>query len=118
MALPRPAEVLTALRRLGYMDKPAVGDHVSMAKLVADHPEGPITIKTGLDMGLCSKRDVSRIKRQTKLSGKMWSEALAKKLSKEDYDEHLKGLPKAELVPHFWRHLFETPEEPKKQKGK
>ncbi len=114
MALPRPAQVLTALKRLGYQDKPSVGDHVSAAKLL-DHPEGPVTIKTGLDMGHCSKRDVARIQRQTKLKGEMWDKALAGDLSRADYHEHLRSIPKPDLLPPWWKAKFE---EEAKQKAK
>jgi hypothetical protein len=105
---PRAAEILVALRRLGYVDRPSIGDHFALYKLVRDHPEGPITIHTGLDMGHVSKRDVSRIRRETKLSGQRWERALGKKLTREDYDEYLRSLPKADLVLPFWRSLFES----------
>lgn len=106
----RPAQVLTALRRLGYVDKPSVGDHVDLYKLLKDHRDGPVTIHSGVDMGTspCSKKDLSRIRRQTLLKDDaMWSRAMRKKLSKKDYEDHLRALPKADLVPPFWRYLVE-----------
>jgi hypothetical protein len=104
---PRASEILVALRKLGYLDKPAIGDHFALYKLVRDHPEGPITIHTGLDMGHVAKRDVARIRRETKLSGKLWERALDKKLTREEYDEHLRAIRKADLVLSFWRPMFE-----------
>lgn len=100
-------EVLTALRRLGFFDKPTVGDHVDLWKLLKDHPEGRITIHTGLDSGHFSKRDRSRVQRQTKLYDEMWQRALDKKLPQAEYDEWLRSLPKADLVLPFWRSKFE-----------
>ena len=112
MGEPRPMEVLTALRRLGYEDKPGVGDHVDLWKLVKDHPEGPITLHTGLDSGHFSKRDQARVRRQTKLDEDLWLRALDRKLPQDEYDKHLLTFAKADLVLHFWRHKFEKPSEP------
>ena len=102
-------EVLTALRRLGYEDKPTVGDHVDLWKVVEGHPEGRITLHTGLDSGHFSKRDQARVKRQTKLDDELWARALARKLPQEEYDQHLLTLAKADLVLPFWRSKFEKP---------
>jgi hypothetical protein len=100
-------EVVNALKRLGYLDRPAKGDHVSLFKLVGDHPEGPVTIRTGVDSGQCGKKDVARIQRQTKLKDEMWERALARSLPVDEYNAHLCAIPKAELVIPFWRSMFD-----------
>jgi hypothetical protein len=99
-------EVVTALRRLGYVDKPSVGDHLHCFKLL-DHPEGRVTIRTGVDGKHCGKSDVTRIKRDTKLGeGDLWDRAMAKQLDQAEYDDYLKSLPKRDLVLPFWRNKF------------
>ncbi|HVM09913.1 MAG TPA: hypothetical protein VM345_15705 [Acidimicrobiales bacterium] len=103
MALPRPGEVLTALRRLGFKDRPGVGDHIDLFKSLDTHPQAPITLHTGIDGGHVSKRDVARIKRQTKLSDDMWERALNRQLTQADYEAHLNAMEKRDLVPEWWR---------------
>lgn len=100
----RPMLVVAGLRRLGYKDAPSVGDHITCAKLL-DHPDGPITIKTGVDAKHCGKKEVARIQRQTKLKGTMWTAMLDKKLDQADYDDHLRSIPMQDLVPTFWSGL-------------
>jgi hypothetical protein len=100
-----------ALQRLGFIDKPSVGDHVNLYKLVLDHPEGPVTLHTGLDMGQCSKRDVSRIRRESLLRGDLWSRALKRDLPRDEYDQLLRSTPKRELVLPWWRDLV-SPQQP------
>ena len=87
----RPVEVLTSLKRLGYLDKPAVGDHVALFKSLPDHPDGKVTIQTGIDMGQgqCSKKDMARIKRQTKLDGDVWDKAMDHDITLPEYNELL-----------------------------
>lgn len=106
----RPAEVLTALQRLGFVDKPSVGDHVSLFKAVPDHPDGQVTIQTGIDMGQspCSKHDVARIKRQTKLTADLWIRALDGDLTRHEYNEHLQSIPKGDLVLPFFKSKVEA----------
>lgn len=108
---PRPAEVLIALQRLGFVDKPSVGDHVDLYKLVLDHPDGQVTIHTGLDMGHCSKRDVSRIRRQTLLKGELWDRALKRDLPRTEYEDLLRATPKPDLVLPWWRTIVSSPPE-------
>lgn len=107
MALPRPMEVVNALKRLGYLDKPSIGDHISLFKLVADHPEGPVTVRVGVDCGHMSKKDLTRIRRDAHLKDdELWGRALKKKLPVDEYDRYLAGIPKADLVIAFFRPMF------------
>ena len=109
MADLRPAQILDALIRLGFRDFPAFGSAIDLRKMVLDHPEGGVTISASLDMDRspCSSRDLKRIQRSTKLTGELWERALAGDLSRQDYDEHLRGIAKGDLVSSFWRFLFE-----------
>lgn len=111
---PRVGEVIVALRRLGFIDKPAVGDHISFFKLLSDHPcpcDGPITLHTGVDGSVMSKGDVARIKRQTGLvGGDLWKRVLAKRLPVKEYEEHLRTLPHADLVAPWFRQQIEMRE--------
>lgn len=100
-------QVVGVLKRLGYIDRPATGDHLSLFKKVVGHDEGPITIKTGVDCGYLSKGDLSRIRRDVHLrDDEMWQQAVDRKLSIDEYDTHLRGIPKRELVHRFWRDKF------------
>ena len=118
----RPIEVLSALMRIGYRDKPGRGDHVRLFKSLTGHPDGPVTLQAGLDTGVspCSKKDIGYIRRSTKLQDDtMWTAALNKKLAREEYDAHLRSIPRSELVPPAWKHIVEReePPDPKKPKG-
>lgn len=96
-------QVVTALRRLGYTDKPGVGDHIRLFKLI-DHPGGATTIQTGVDGDHMGRSDVDRVRRNTKLTDDaMWAEALKKKLDPAAYDQLLVGLAREELVLGFWK---------------
>lgn len=99
-------QIVTALRRLGYLDKPSVGDHIHLFKKL-DHPDGPVTIRTGVDAKHIGRSDVDRVREDTKLDDDaMWAAALKRDLPVDDYDRHLKQHPKRELVIAFWRDKF------------
>lgn len=108
MAQPRPAEVLQALRKLGFRERPQIGDHFDLYKVV-DHEDGRVTIHASLDMGRgeCTKHDVDRIRDSVHLKGALWKKALEKKLPKDEYEEMLRAIPKADLPDPFWKPLVE-----------
>lgn len=104
--LPRPRLVCTALKRLGYRDEPGRGDHIRLLKRL-DHSEGPVTIHTGIDPNDYGLSDVARIRKATKLEDDdLWRRALNKKLTMEEYDEHLLSFRKADLLIAFFRQKF------------
>jgi hypothetical protein len=92
-------EVVSALWRLGFLDKPGQGDHVDLWKLLKDHPDGRVTIHTGLDANRWYEGDITRIKRETHLSeGDLWDRTLDKSLPLDEYNTMLMGKRKWELV--------------------
>lgn len=101
--LPRPQQICVALQRLGYIERPGKGDHRRLLKKL-DHPEGPVTLHTGIDHNNFGRSDVARIRRDTKLEDDdMWQQALSKRLTTDEYDRHLLKHKKADLVLDFWR---------------
>ncbi len=95
-------DVVNCLRRLGFIDKPSVGDHFHLWKVLVDHPDGPVTIRTGLDTQKWYEGDLKRIRKETHLDGDLWRRALDKTLTRTEYDAHLKKKRKWELVIPFY----------------
>lgn len=101
----RPVEILTALRRIGFIDKPAVGDHVHMFKSY-EHADGKVTIHTGIDMTQNPVRphDETRIRREAILKDEgVWAQVMAHELTEKQYETHLSAHEKWDLVLPFFR---------------
>ena len=111
-------EIVGSLRRLGYIDKPSVGDHIRLFRKL-DHPEGPVTIQTGVDAKHVGKSDVRRIRKRTKLKDDdLWMRVLDHKLHRSEYEQHLAAFPKSELVIEFWRDRVTEPNSGSRPKRK
>jgi hypothetical protein len=93
-----PMQIVLALRRLGYVDTPADGHRIYLVKDL-DHPSGPVVIETYLHAEHVRRHDLRRVCAQTKLDAdEMWRRAIEHDLPVSEYNDHLRGQSRVELL--------------------
>jgi hypothetical protein len=84
---------------LGFREDETFGDHRAFSLKVIDHPDDPVTLHASVDAAHLHNKILKKNRQRIGLlDDEMWERACSGDLTPEQYQAHLRTIPKEDLV--------------------